>query len=72
MVREILTGVANTTKSWSGVLFRAFDIRDFFVLGGLAILWRGLYLQYGEAVSLIVCGGLVFVTGCIMVFAGKR
>ena len=43
-----------------------FDIRDFFVFGGLGMLGYGLYLKWGEGVALIVCGVLLMVIGYLM------
>jgi len=47
------------SRSW-------FDIRDFFLFGGLSMLGYGLYLQWGEWLALIVCGVLLMVIGYLM------
>jgi len=47
-------------------LWRAFDIRDVLLLGGLAMLGRGLYLRWGEWLAFSVCGGLLMIIGYLM------
>ncbi|MDD5204412.1 MAG: hypothetical protein PHS17_03275 [Desulfobacterales bacterium] len=51
-------------------LARAFDLGDVFVLLGLAGIGYGTFLHWGEWLAFLVCGGLVFLIGCIMVVKG--
>ena len=50
-------------------LARAFDMRDVFALGGLAMLGRGLYIRWGEWLALSVCGALLI---AIALFFGSK
>ncbi len=45
--------------------WKAFDIRDIFVFGGLGMLGYGLY-EYQPWVSFSVCGALLMIIGYIM------
>ena len=47
-------------------LWKAFDIRDVLLLGGLTMLGRGLYLRWGEWLAFSVCGGLLMIIGYLM------
>ena len=44
-------------------LWRAFDIRDILVEGGLLMLGYGLYLKWGLWLGLMVCGIILFSMG---------
>ena len=46
-------------------LWRAFDIRDFCVLGGLVMLGYGLKLTWSLGVALTVCGIIMFILGLL-------
>jgi len=46
-------------------LWRAFDIRDFCVLGGLGMLGYGLYLRWGEWLAFMVSGVILMIIGYI-------
>lgn len=52
-------------RSWVGSLKRAADIRDFFVFGGLAMLWHGLNQQW-PWLSYAVCGVILMAIGYLM------
>jgi hypothetical protein len=49
------------SKSWN-----AFDVRDFFVFGGLGMLGYGLYLKWGQWLAFMVCGILLMIIGYLM------
>lgn len=53
-------------------IWNSFDLRDVFVLGGLALGGYGIYLRYGDWLAYSVSGGLLFLLGAIMVFAGRK
>ena len=63
---KIIMRFGNLLKSWAGALKRGFDIRDFLVLGGIAMLGYGLYLKWGEWLAYIVCGVLLMLVGYVM------
>ena len=60
-------GILGTkTKSLLSLAYAAFDIRDIFVFGGIAMLGYGLYLRWGAWLAYIVCGVLLMVIGYLM------
>ncbi|MDY7038187.1 MAG: hypothetical protein SV375_18745 [Thermodesulfobacteriota bacterium] len=63
---RFLKSIGTVIKSIVGVLWGAFDIRDVFVLGGLAMLGYGLHLRWGLWLALIVCGVLLMAMGYLM------
>jgi hypothetical protein len=50
----------------SNDLWAAFDVRDFFVLGGVGMLGYGTYLLKGQGWALVVCGPLLMAIGYLM------
>jgi len=63
---SILQKLKLSTSSLIRIALGAFDIRDFFVFGGLSMLGYGLYLVYSLALALIICGSIVLILGCVM------
>ncbi|MBW2645106.1 MAG: hypothetical protein JRE23_02805 [Deltaproteobacteria bacterium] len=61
-IERFLQGI----KALSSKAYGVFDVRDFFVFGGLGMLGYGLYLKWGEGVALIVCGVLLMAIGYLM------
>jgi len=55
----------NSLKSRIGAIKNGFDVRDFFVLGGLALLGYGLFL-FRPWVSFSVCGCILMLIGYFM------
>ena len=55
-----------TIKSFISKAYAAFDIRAFFVFGGLMMLGYGLDLKWGEWLAFLVCGILLMLIGYIM------
>ena len=47
-------------------LWAAFDIRDFFVFGGVGMLGYGIYLLKGQGWAFVVCGPLFMIIGYLM------
>ena len=62
ILRKIGSGIASPFRA----LHRALDLRDVLLLGGLAMLGRGLYVKCGEWLALVVCGILLMVIGYLM------
>lgn len=58
--------VGKSLSSFTSAVWRAFDIRDIFVFGGLGMLGYGLYLQWGEWLALVTCGPLLMILGYLM------
>ena len=63
---KIIKKIGNFIKSLSKGLWNAFDIRDVFVFGGVAMLGYGLYLRWGEWLAFMVCGILLMIIGYLM------
>jgi len=59
MIKRIGMLMASPFKSF----YAAFDMRDAFLLGGLAMLWHGLNLLKGQGWAFAVCGPLLMVIG---------
>lgn len=56
----------NFIKSLIVGAYNAFDVRDFFILGGMGMLGYGLYLLRGLSWALIICGPLLMAIGYLM------
>jgi len=63
---RIIRKVGNFIKSLFKGLWAAFDIRDFFVFGGVGMLGYGIYLLKGQGWAFVVCGPLFMVIGYLM------
>ena len=73
-MKKALRQLGTKIASLVSMLVAAFDIRDVFVFGGLALLWYGLHLWI-PWISFVVIGILVMllgldVKGFIVVVAG--
>ena len=44
-------------------LWRAFDIRDVFVFGGLVMLGYGIRLKWGDWLAFMICGTIILLLG---------
>lgn len=62
VIRVFFKGI----RSFVSKVYAAFDVRDFFVFGGLGMLGYGLYLRWGEWLAFMVCGVLLMIIGYSM------
>ena len=54
------------------VIWKAFEMRDLLVVGGLGMLWYGLNM-HSPAVAYSVCGGILLIVGLVgYVFGGSK
>jgi len=60
---NVLRRTNNLLISLVRVVWNAFDIRDIFVFGGIAMLGYGLYLHYGQWLAFSVVGVLLMLLG---------
>lgn len=60
-----LSRVSDAIASWIGAAYRAFDVRDVLVFGGLGILAYGLHL-FRPWLAFTVCGVLLMTIGYLM------
>ena len=63
---RIIKRLGNFIASLFKSLWNAFDIRDFFVFGGVGMLGYGIYLLSELGWSLAVCGPLFMIIGYFM------
>lgn len=58
--------IITSVKSLMSKAKAAFDVRDFFLFGGLSMLGYGLYLKWGQWLAFMVCGILLMLIGYTM------
>lgn len=56
----------NAFRSCVAAIYKAIDIRDCFVFGGLGVMGYGLYL-FRPWVAFAVCGAILFLIGFVPV-----
>ena len=67
MIRKFISSIGVTVGDAISAVWKAVDLRDAFVFGGLAVMGYGLY-QYRPWVAFTVCGAILLAIG---IFIGR-
>ena len=63
---RIIKKIGNIIAALFKGAWMAFDVRDFFVFGGVGMLGYGIYLLKGQGWAFVVCGPLFMIIGYLM------
>jgi len=69
---KLLKKIGSFFKSYLVGAYSAFDKEDFFLLCGGGMLYRGLYLKWGEWLAMLICGSLILLMATASLLRGKQ